>query len=74
MPRPKPHPLALFFLRPLNVRAADVVTHWKNSHLVSMLLNHNNELALDVGFICGIKSRDTLATLGRSDDADIKVE
>jgi hypothetical protein len=73
MPRPEPHPLALFSLKPNNPRAHDVVAHPSNSHLVSILPDADGALALDVGFNIRSQSRNTLATLGRS-DTDIIVE
>lgn len=72
MPRPQHHPLALFSLKPYNLRAHDVVAHPCNSHLVS-ILPKDGALALDVGFNIRSKSCDTLATLGRG-DTDIFVE
>jgi hypothetical protein len=72
MPRPRPHPLALFSLYPLNARAKDVVAHPGNSHLVSACDEVGN-LVLDVGFHIRSQSRNTLATLGRS-DTDIILE
>jgi hypothetical protein len=74
MPRPCPHPLALFSLRPLpeSDRAKDVVAHPSNSHLVS-ISPKDGALALDIGFHIRSKSCDTLATLGRN-DADIMLE
>ena len=70
MPRPHPHPLALFSLLPQNERAEAVVRHPINNHLISTL--DGGTLALDVGHIRS-KSGDTLVTLGRG-DADIFVE
>jgi hypothetical protein len=75
MPRPCPHPFALFSLvpdPPENERAKDVIAHPDNSHLVSTL--PNGTLALDVGFHIRGKSSKTLATLGRGVDTDIFVE
>lgn len=72
MPRPEPHPLALFSLKPHNPRAHDTVAHPSNSHLVS-ILPQDGALALDVGFNIRSKSRNTLGTLGRN-DTDIIVE
>ena len=74
MPRPCPHPLALFSLVPddENKRAKDVVSHPNNSNLVSTL--SNGKLALDVGFHIHGKSSKTLATLGRGINTDIYVE
>jgi hypothetical protein len=74
MPRPCPHPLALFSLRPDlgNERAERVVSHPDNSHYVSTL--SDSTLALDVGFYICRKSSTTLATLGRCVEADIYVE
>jgi hypothetical protein len=66
MPRPQPHPLALFSLIPQNARAKDVVAHPCNSHLVSTL--RNGTLALDIGFNIRSQSCNTLATLGRNGD------
>ena len=71
MPRPLPHPLALFSLAPLNKSAEDVVAHVANSHLVSTL--SDGTLGLDIGFHIRSKSCDTLATLGRNDN-DITME
>jgi hypothetical protein len=68
MPRPQPHPLALFSLRPVNERARAVVTDPNHDHFVSTL--PDGTLALDIGHIRS-KSCGTLATLGR--DADIYV-
>lgn len=74
MPRPRPHPLALFSLRPHpeSDRAKDVVAHPSNSHLVS-ISPIDGALALDIGFHIRSKSCDTLATLGRH-DTDIILE
>ncbi|KAI4119822.1 MAG: hypothetical protein LQ338_007227, partial [Usnochroma carphineum] len=72
MPRPCPHPLALFSLLPINERAKNAISHPDNRHLVSTL--SDGELALDVGFHIRGKSTNTLATLGRGIDADIYVE
>jgi hypothetical protein len=74
MPRPCPHPLALFSLvpDPENERAKRAVAHSDNSHNVSTL--SDGTLALDVGFHIRGKSSTTLATLGRGVDADIYVE
>jgi hypothetical protein len=71
MPRPQPHLLALFSLKPRNPRAQDVVAHPCNSHLVSTL--DDGTLALDIGFYIRSKSCNTLATLGRG-ETDIFVE
>ena len=65
MPRPQPHPLALFSLKPLNPRAQNVVAHPCNSHLVSTL--PDGTVVLDIGFNIRSKSCNTLATLGRGD-------
>jgi hypothetical protein len=74
MPRPRPHPLALFSLRPDpgNERAERVVSYPDNNYLVSTL--SNGVLVLDVGFYIRGKSSKTLTTLGRGVDADIYVE
>jgi hypothetical protein len=74
MPRPCPHPLALFSLVPdnENERAKDAIAYLDNSHLVSTL--PNGKLALDVGFHIRGKSSKTLVTLGRGINADIYVE
>jgi hypothetical protein len=66
MPRPQPHPLALFSLIPQNARAKDVVAHPCNSHLASTL--RDGTLALDIGFNIRSQSCNTLATLGRNGD------
>lgn len=67
MPRPKPHPLALFSLFPFNERAKAVVAHQSNEHLVSEL--ENGRLALDIGHTRPISGDNTtLATLGRNGD------
>jgi hypothetical protein len=50
MPRPEPHPLALFSLKPHNPRTHDAVAHPNNSHLVSILPDANGALTLDFGF------------------------
>jgi len=75
MPRPSPHSLAPFSLRPKPEyeRAKRVVAHPDNSHLVS-ISPKNGVLALDVGFHIRGKSSKSLATLGRGPDADIYVE
>jgi len=72
MPRPRPHPLALFSLEPENERAKNVVAHPCNSHLVSTLRD-DGAIALDIGFNIRSKSCNTLATLGRG-EADIILE
>lgn len=64
-PRSEPHPLALFSLIPLNNRAADVIAHPCNSHLVSRL--PAGILGLDIGLHMRSKSGNTIATLGRGD-------
>ncbi|KAI3334146.1 kinase-like domain-containing protein [Ustulina deusta] len=67
MPRPYPHPLAVFSLKPLNQRACDVVNHPANDRLVSRLID--GTLALDVGhFVSESGDAMTLATLGRNAD------
>jgi hypothetical protein len=73
MPRPCPHPLALFSLRPArrNERAERIIAHPDNIHNISIL--PNGTLALDVGFHIRGKSSKTLATLGRGVDADIYI-
>ncbi|EEH06284.1 serine/threonine-protein kinase ppk11 [Histoplasma capsulatum G186AR] len=75
MPRPCPHPLALFSLVPLENRARAALDHPDNSHLVSTFNDENgNQVAgIDIGFHIGSTSRYTLATLGRS-GADVTVE
>lgn len=77
MPRPSPHPFALFSLVPVNDRAHAVLAHPNNSHLVSLIPDLKGpkgiECGLNVGFHIGSKSRHTLATLGRN-GADIIVE
>lgn len=67
MPRPCPHPLALFSLEPVrgNERAERVVAYLCNSHLVSKL--RDSALALNIGFYIRSKLCNTLATLGRSE-------
>lgn len=71
---PRPHPLALFSLRPVcgNERAERTVSHPDNIHHFSTL--SGGEGALDVGFHIRGKTSKTLATLGRGVDADIYVE
>ncbi|KAI0805623.1 kinase-like domain-containing protein [Xylaria sp. FL0064] len=72
MPRPQPHPLALFSLVPLNPRAQEVVADPGNAHLASRLTD--DTLVLDIGHVRSVSPLDTattLATLGR--DADILV-
>ncbi|KAI1292605.1 hypothetical protein F5Y03DRAFT_18937 [Xylaria venustula] len=67
MPRPQPHPLALFSLKPLNRRAHDVIAHPINDHLVSTL--DDGTFALNIGHILSISGNTTtLATLGRNAD------
>ncbi|EER36541.1 calcium/calmodulin-dependent protein kinase [Histoplasma capsulatum H143] len=75
MPRPCPHPLALFSLVPLENRARAALDHPDNSHLVSTFNDDDgNQVAgIDIGFHIGSTSRYTLATLGRS-GADVTVE
>lgn len=70
-PRSKPHPLALFFLRPLNDRALQVLKHQGNEHFVSCL--DHEYLGLDVGHVRSL-SGDTsvLATLGRNGDTFVQ--
>ncbi|KAF2968349.1 hypothetical protein GQX73_g5203 [Xylaria multiplex] len=70
MPRPHPHPLAVFSLKPTNQRAYDVLAHPNNEHLVSRL--KSGELVLDVGHVSSLSGNSsTLATMGR--DADITI-
>ena len=71
MPRPAPHPLALFSLIPSSDQAHAVVAHPSNSHLVS--ITPKGVHALDVGLHIRSRSRNTLATLGRN-DTDIIME
>ncbi|TGJ88657.1 hypothetical protein E0Z10_g5 [Xylaria hypoxylon] len=67
MPRPQPHPLALFSLTATNQRAHDVITHPINDHLASTLSDGN--LALDIGHVISTSGDGmTLATLGRNAD------
>ncbi len=67
MPRPYPHPLAVFSLKPLNERAYDVVNHPANDRLVSTLVD--GTLALDIGHAVSESGEaTTLATLGRNAD------
>ncbi|KAH8669292.1 kinase-like domain-containing protein [Ilyonectria robusta] len=71
MPRPEPHPLALFSLVPLNERANAVLAHQSNQHLVSWL--KDGTLALDVGHIRPMSGGNvTLATLGRNGDVIVE--
>jgi len=71
MPRPCPHPNALFSLRPVpgNERAKMVVSHPDNAHLVSIL--SDNTQGLDVCFDIYEKPSKALAVLGRGTDVDI---
>lgn len=66
MPRPEPHPLALFSLIPISRPAKEAVDHPSNEHLVCWL---GGQPVLDIGHTRSI-SRDnaTLATLGRNGD------
>ena len=80
MPRPSPHPSALFSLIPANDQTHAVLAHPNNSHLVSLIPDligpqYPGGIAcgLNIGFHIGSKSRYTLATLGRN-GADIIVE
>jgi len=67
MPRPAPHPLALFSLKPLNPRAEAVLAHPDNKRLVSQL--KSGELALDIGHTRSTSGDNTtIATLGRCGD------
>jgi hypothetical protein len=75
MPRPCPHPFALFslVLNPLkNKQAKDAVAYLDNSYLVLTL--PNSILALDVGFHIYGKLSKTLVTLKQGVNADIFVE
>lgn len=79
MPRPKPHPLTLFSLVPLNERAYEVLQHRNNGHLVSFLEDARNRFApplqgINIGFHISSKSQYTLATFGRGNAADIVLE
>ncbi|KAI1109832.1 kinase-like domain-containing protein [Nemania sp. NC0429] len=67
-------PLILFFLVPMtgNKKAQEVVSHPNNAHRLS--ITASGEEALAVGFHFCSKSSTTLATLGRSPDADIYME
>ncbi|TAQ85243.1 hypothetical protein B7494_g6429 [Chlorociboria aeruginascens] len=65
MPRSKPHPLALFSLKPYNPRARHDLALPCNSHLVS-ILPKSGDLVLDVGFNIRSQSHGTLATIGRN--------
>lgn len=71
MPRSSPHPFALFSLSPIagNERAKDVINHPRNSQFISTL--PDGSLALDIGFNIRSQFPTTLATLGRSEAADI---
>ncbi|KAJ9137739.1 Serine/threonine-protein kinase 33 [Pleurostoma richardsiae] len=70
MPRPTPHPLALFSLIPINGPAKAVVNNPYNTHLVSWL---NNEPVLDIGHTRSVSGdHATLATLGRNGDVTIE--
>ena len=71
MPRPEPHPLALFSLVPLNDRAVAVLNHPDNSHLVS-LVPIKQVFGIEVGFHIKSSSRYTLATLGRNGDITVE--
>ncbi|KAJ9155641.1 Serine/threonine-protein kinase 33 [Pleurostoma richardsiae] len=71
MPRPEPHPLALFSLLPLNERAEAVLAHQSNGHLVSRL--EDGKLALDIGHVRPMSGGNaTLATLGRNGDVFVE--
>ena len=74
MPRPSPHPLALFSLIavPGNKPAEDAISHPENNYLTSRL--SDGTLALDVGPYIQRNISETLATLGRGTGADIFVE
>ena len=69
-----PHPLALFSLLPKlgNERAERAVSHPDNIRHVSVL--STGDKCIDVGFQLHGKSSTTLATLGRSVEADIYLE
>lgn len=68
--RDHPHPRALFSLVPLTGEAKQVLNYAGNKHLVSRLVD--GRLAIDVGHL-PFKSASILATLGRAEDATIKV-
>lgn len=62
-----PRPLALFYLRPLNERARNVVAHPCNAHIISTLVD--DSITLDVGHVRSVSGDNaTLATLGRNGD------
>ena len=69
MPRPVPHPLALFSLLPMNERARAVLA--RNDRLVSWL--KNGKVVLDIGHTRSISGDDAiLATLGRNGDIELE--
>ena len=70
MSDPKPNPLAIFSLKPLNDRAHATVNNPSNRHLVSVLADGTR--GLDIGYHVRAQSRNTIASLGRN--ADIVVE
>ncbi|KLJ10845.1 hypothetical protein EMPG_09859 [Blastomyces silverae] len=71
MPPSQRHPYTLFSLVPLNERAKEVISDPENQHLTST--QANGTVVLDIGFHIRSRSHDTLATLGRGNDADIYV-
>lgn len=71
MPRPKPHPLALFSLIPINGQARAVVAHPMNEHLVS--IQRDGMLGLDVGHV-RLRPGNVIAILGRGEGADVYIE
>lgn len=70
--RLSPHPLALFCLKPKNERARLVLARQENEAFVSK--RSNGTLVLDIGHIRSKAGKNTLATLGRGDAADLYVE
>ncbi|PGG99052.1 serine/threonine protein kinase [Blastomyces parvus] len=67
----KRNPYTIFSLVPLNQRAREVIADPENQHLTST--QANGIVVLDIGFHIRSRTQDTLATLGRGDDADIYV-
>ncbi|KAH8726459.1 kinase-like domain-containing protein [Phaeosphaeriaceae sp. PMI808] len=66
-----PHHLALFYLKPKNPQAEEIVSDQQNS--VFATVSDEGKNVLDIGHIRPSGSNNTLATLGRGSDADIYI-
>ena len=72
MPPLSPHPLALFSFEPINEGLRMVANHPENKHVVSTLLNR--VCVLNIGHVRSKVNKNTIATFGRGDTADVFVD